>query len=118
MIPFEPTADEIKNVIPIYTEIGTPKSGGMKIFYPATRPSGHKEALKLAFIPSFGGTQDPESPARQAEVRKRVEREIRVLAESTSPFIVKLGELPPTSVQIRNEWSSPRKMDMELSHCC
>ncbi len=103
MIPFDPTQDEIENAISNCSTIGSPKRGGMKIFYPVKFADGKEEALKLAYIPSFGGPVDSDSAARQAEVRKRVEREIRVLAESTSPFIVKLGQLQPIVVELRSE---------------
>ncbi len=95
-----PTIEQIRNLFPAYTQPTFMKKGGFKAVYTVQRQDGEREALKLAYIPP------PEilEPGRQAEelneVVKRLRREILTLRDCQSPYVVKLGSLEPTGVQV------------------
>ncbi len=100
MIPRIPTEEELKKVITEFKAFGRPKKGGFKVFYPATLNDGTQEALKLAIIPAF---EDVDATVREDlrdEIRRRVEREIKLLGLLSSPHIVKLGTLSPRRIEI------------------
>jgi serine/threonine protein kinase len=100
MIAYIPSTTEILDTIPYFAEVDTPKKGGFKIFYPARKSDGTREALKLAYIPSFADSEARLRPILRDECERRFEREIDLLSKSTCPYIVKLGGLAPSVVTI------------------
>ena len=75
----------------IIEEIG---SGGFKVVYKALI-KGRQEALKIVWIPV-----DPNNNGIKEENQKRVFREINILGQCKSPYIVKLGSIHPKELSI------------------
>ncbi len=78
----------------IIEEIG---SGGFKVVYKALINNNH-EALKLLQIPV-----DPNDEGIFEENRKRIFREISILGQCNSPFMVKLGTIKPKELSINEQ---------------
>lgn len=77
--------------VSIQEEIG---EGGFKVVYRAD-VSGRTEALKLVRIPV-----DPNDPTVEETNRRRLRRELELLGSCQTPFLVKLGQVPPSDCQI------------------
>jgi len=93
----KPEISQVDSVIPdasLSEELG---EGGFKVVYRA-QVGGHEEALKLVRIP-----RDPSDPTVEEENTRRIRREIEILGRCTSPYLVKLGRLPPTDCHIGEE---------------
>lgn len=81
---------ELPNV-QIIEEIG---SGGFKVVYKAI-VNGSQEAIKLVQIPV-----DPNDEGVKEENRKRIFREIGILKNCESPYLVKLGSIKPKELSL------------------
>jgi serine/threonine protein kinase len=93
----KPDIDLLKHELPnvqIIEEIG---SGGFKVVY-KTVINQKLEALKLVQIPV-----DPNDPGVKEENRKRIFREISILKQCESPFLVKLGGVELTELSISGQ---------------
>ncbi|MBI5215248.1 MAG: protein kinase [Ignavibacteriae bacterium] len=98
MIPYVPNVEQLLEKLPQFTKLHSHKKGGFKIFYPAERNDGTMEALKLAYVPAFDDIDEKVRFDLTEEVEKRLQREIGLLGRSKSQYIVKLGNLAPTSL--------------------
>lgn len=90
----KPDIKKVNRVVPegeLIQEIG---SGGFKIVYKA-RIGEKIEALKLAKIP-----HDEEDSNVREENRRRIFRELDILAKCKNPYLVKLGSIEPRPCKI------------------
>ncbi|MBU0483781.1 MAG: serine/threonine protein kinase [Proteobacteria bacterium] len=90
----KPTIAEVQATVPTARIIEELGEGTFKVAFRA-KIGGREEALKLVRIPT-----DPEDPTVEEINRRRAYREIDILAKCTSPFLVKLGQLPPEDCEI------------------
>ena len=93
----KPEMSQVDSVVPDANLIEELGEGGFKVVYKA-QIGGHEEALKLVRIP-----RDPGDPTVEEENTRRIRREIEILGRCTSPYLVKLGGLPPTDCHIGGE---------------
>lgn len=92
--------ESLKSSLNGLTTVREIQRGGYKIVYEA-HFSGHREALKLIYLPKVA---DPEfQEAVYSESLGRVTREINTLKNCKRPEIVKLGQLDPIRIRISNE---------------
>ena len=77
------------------------KSGSFKSVYRVKTKGGANEVLKIIHLPPDVSTN--EGRAFRDQELGRAKREIEVLATITSPFVVKLGTLTPTLMEIAGE---------------
>jgi serine/threonine-protein kinase len=68
-------------------------AGGYKTVYRVTRPDGESEVLKVIRLPLEGKTYEERAHRRQE--LGRALREVNLLRDCQSPFVVKLGSLTP-----------------------
>jgi serine/threonine protein kinase len=68
-------------------------AGSYKSVYRVTRPNGIQEVLKVIRLPLEGGSDD-ERASRREELG-RAQREVGLLRDCQSPYVVKLGSVPP-----------------------
>lgn len=95
-----PLDHKVMEALPEYDKISFYKKGGFKAVYIAQK-GRIIEALKLNYIPSL---KDPSiTPEQIEEYRKRIRREIILLAKCNSPYIVKLGSLDLKEIEIESE---------------
>lgn len=90
----KPNIADVQAAVPdvnISAELG---EGGFKVAYRA-EVKGKLEALKLVLIPA-----DPEDSTVEEINRCRAYREIDILGRCPSPYLVKLGQLPPSDREI------------------
>lgn len=93
MVPEMAVESTLKGHFPGYSF--TPVDvGGFKLVYRMEGPDG-SQAMKV--VPIMG---DPNEELFIAEQISRVEREVRALAECASPYVVKLGTVPMSEVEI------------------
>lgn len=89
-------------LVPIFPELGGFRhkaTGGYKSVYQVScADRGPDEVLKIICLPV--GQQSEEAAALHAQELGRVQREIAVLRDCTSPFVVKLGRFAPRMVEI------------------
>jgi len=95
-----PTAEQIQAQYPQVEGIEFIQKGGFKAVYRA-RVDGKPQALKLVYIPNMQGEEYAEE--FRLECLKRVTREVQVLGRCQTPFLVKLGALPPKETQLGNQ---------------
>lgn len=69
------------------------EAGNYKTVYRVIRTDGIKEVLKVIRLP-FEGSTDEEKALRRQELA-RAQREVNLLRECQSPFVVKLGSVGP-----------------------
>ena len=74
-------------------------SGSFKAVHRVTTPDGTVEVLKIIRLPIDTGT--PEAKALLAQELGRAKRETALLADLGTPFVVKLGSLPPSIMDIQ-----------------
>jgi len=85
------TETEIAGLCPQFTNIAEIAQGGFKTVYKA-EINGVKEVIKSVAIPDADGSDDKDR--YRDECVRRVEREVRILEQCQSPFLVKTGALP------------------------
>jgi len=90
----KPEAATLAQAIPEAKNVEFLAEGGFKAIYEA-EICGIKEALKAIFIP-----EEADQLEAHGEIGMRVTREIQSLRTLTSPYMVKLGSLPPRACQI------------------
>ncbi|MCL5266861.1 MAG: protein kinase [Bacteroidetes bacterium] len=95
-----PPANEVRAAFPDLIDLTFHKRGGFKAVY-FGKLNGVKETLKLVFIPQGQGADEVDRNEIEDENIKRVQREIAILGNCPSPFVVKLGQVPPTEVVIK-----------------
>lgn len=83
----KPDIDSVRKKLPDVQIIDELGSGGFKVVYKAVI-NGNTEALKLVQIPA-----DPNDAGIKEENIKRIFREISILNQCESPFLVKLGSV-------------------------
>lgn len=98
----EPTVGEVSALFSDYRNITFHRKGGFKAVYFAEKDS-QKEALKFVHIPDPSAGDPQEREEIITENVKRVKRELQILGECKSPFVVKLGSLDPSERVIGNE---------------
>lgn len=90
----KPTIAEVQAAIPTVKIIEELGEGTFKVAFRA-EIGASEEALKLVRIPT-----DPEDATVEEINRRRAYREIGILGKCSSPFLVKLGQLPPEDCEI------------------
>ena len=68
-------------------------AGSYKTVYRVSRPDGSEEVLKVIRLPLGGATE--EEQAQRREELGRAQREVSLLRNCQSPFVVKLGSIDP-----------------------
>jgi len=86
---------------PDLSGFGYIKSGTFKAVHRVTTKAGHDEVLKIIRVPQDSGT-DAARAFRDQELG-RVKRETNLLADLDSPFVVKLGMIPPSMMDLAGE---------------
>lgn len=95
-----PTVEQIQAQFQQVQSVEFLQKGGFKAVYRA-RIAGKPEALKLVNIPNLEGEEFAEE--FRLECLKRITREVQVLGRCQTPFLVKLGSLPPTGVRFASQ---------------
>lgn len=98
-IPFP--ANILSAAFPTLAGFGFIKSGTFKSVYRVATSAGSFEVLKVIRLPQDTGS-DAARAFREQELG-RAKREIALLGKISSPFVVKLGTLPPTIIDIAGE---------------
>ncbi len=96
--------EEIKTFFNEYSQIKYEDKGGFKLVYSGLLGS-KKEAIKIFILPTQNDMSVPDEIKQDLmeEAKKRIIRELLLLEKSESPYIVKLGNLPPTEGKIDNQ---------------
>jgi serine/threonine-protein kinase len=94
MMENKPPIADVKNLVPEATGLTEIDSGGYKVVYKGTVGKS-VEAVKLIRIP----TDENDSSVREENVR-RIQREITLLRNCISPYLVKLGSIPPREASV------------------
>lgn len=97
--PFPPTV--LSAAFPDLTGFGHIKSGTFKTVHRVKTACGRDEVLKIIRLPQDSGT-DAARAFRDQELG-RAKRETALLADLDSPFVVKLGMVSPTIVDLAGE---------------
>ena len=95
-----PTIDQVKILIPNIIDIEEIGQGGFKTVYRARDVEGN-QVVKLIGLPL--STVNEDQKKFYEESLKRAQREIQILESCNCSFIVKLGRLKPTIVEIENQ---------------
>jgi serine/threonine protein kinase len=87
-----------------YSDLRYVDKGGYKIVY-SGKIGDRKEAIKIFILPNKEEISAPEELKDDLikESKKRIIRELFLLKQSKSPFIVKLGQIMPTEGEIDNK---------------
>ena len=93
----KPDIAEVQKAVPEATNLREIGSGGFKVVYLAN-VGGQPEALKLVSIPV-----DENDESVEEENKRRIAREINILGDCATPFLVKLGEIESREVVIDDE---------------
>jgi serine/threonine protein kinase len=90
------------------------KSGSFKSVYQVTTTEGVNEVLKIIRLPQ-DVSSDEARALRQQELG-RAKREIELLGQMSSPYVVKLGTLTPTLMDVGGEPCMAYTEEMLLGH--
>ena len=90
----KPEIFKVTQIVPEAFNLEEIDSGGFKVVYKAT-VKGKTEAVKLVQIPNDDDNED----VRDENLR-RIVREIEILKNATSPYLVKLGSIEPRPCNI------------------
>ena len=82
------TPEQITAAFPALSEVGFVGQGGQKIVF-RVRIEGQSYALKFALLPQEIDSENEEF----VEVKARAKREVEIMRECTSPYMVKLGPI-------------------------
>lgn len=82
---------EVESICPGFNGIEEIGSGGFKTVYRAFT-EGETEVIKVIAIPSADGS--PDEDRYRDECLQRVRREVDILGQCATPFMVRLGKLP------------------------
>lgn len=97
-------SNDVKNIIPTASNIGSPIMGGQKLVFPCE--IGNKiYMLKFMLKPSLPtGNQIDEQPQDSFDlVSERAKREVQIMGDCNSPYLVKLGPIPLTEITYQNQ---------------
>ncbi len=94
-------ASVLSTAFPDLSGFGYIKSGTFKAVHRVTTPAGQEEVLKIIRLPQDGGTEA--ARAFRDQELGRAKRETALLADLDSPFIVKLGMVPPMMIDLAGE---------------
>jgi serine/threonine protein kinase len=86
-------ADILHAVFPMLRGFEFINAGSYKTVYCVSRPDGVQEVLKVIRLPLEGSTQEEKALRRQE--LGRAQREVSLLRDCQSPFVVKLGSITP-----------------------
>lgn len=99
---YQPIPPDILSArFPEHTGFEFMNSGGYKTVYSIVRADGEPEVLKVIRLPLEGATEEEVAFRRQELGRAR--REVALLRDCTSPFVVKLGSVFPAIHEIEGE---------------
>ncbi|MHB8904875.1 MAG: serine/threonine protein kinase [Melioribacteraceae bacterium] len=101
-MPLEiPNINEVQKLFTKYSDFQFVDKGGFKIVYSAIT-DGIKEAVKLVYVPAPNDIDAPDHMKDDfiEESKNRILRELHLLENSSSPYIVKLGKLKPIDIKI------------------
>jgi len=93
------TASQIQQAIPQIQDLGNPLRGGQKVVYPATI-DGQRCALKIMLTNPLPADELDYDEDSFDEVTARAQREVDIMAQCDSPYLVKLGPLPLTHAEV------------------
>jgi serine/threonine-protein kinase len=93
----KPDVSAVARIAPEASNLREIGSGGFKTVYQA-EINGITEAVKLVHIPS-----DDTDPSVREENQRRIEREIGILRDCETPYLVKLGSIAPRQEIIGDE---------------
>ena len=93
----KPDINEVGKIVPEASGLREIGSGGYKVVYQA-QVAGRTEAVKLVRIPG-----DENDETVRDENLRRIQREITILRECDTPFLVKLGAISPRECMIGKE---------------
>ena len=93
--------DVLSAAFPNLTGFGHIKSGTFKTVHRVRTPDARDEVLKIIRLPQESGTD--ESRAFREQELGRAKRETSLLAGLDSPFVVKLGMLSPSIIDLAGE---------------
>ena len=94
--PFSPA--QLAAVFPALSGFQFKAAGSYKSVYYVKQANGTDEVLKIVRLPIPRSTEEEQATYEQE--LGRVQREVAILAVCASPFVVKLGALPPHAVVI------------------
>lgn len=89
--PFKLTPADITSLFPDYVDVSEIGSGGFKTVFSAVKQEV-TEVIKVIGIPNTDGSTQQDK--YRDECLQRVRREVRVLSQCKTPFLVKLASLP------------------------
>jgi serine/threonine-protein kinase len=90
-----PDTQALAAAVPLAQGVAFVAAGGFKAMYRAV-VDGRPEAVKAVYLPP----DVDDSADERAQLLARLTREIGILRESASPFVVKLGRISPTQVTV------------------
>ncbi len=102
----DPTADPVLLTphFPQFDQFEFMKKGGYKYVFKVRRKNNGEEVLKIINLPDvptgLSKEQRDEADAIREQELGRARREVNILAQCRSPFVVKLGSLKPTVAEI------------------
>src|SRR5262245_8275140 len=97
------TREQVAQLVPQAKAIGNPCKGGQKQVFPC-EIDGTRYALKfLATDPIDVGESEGMSVEPFDEVLARARREIAIMAQCTSPHLVKLGPISLTKAKVEGQ---------------
>lgn len=99
MQPPKLTADQVAVLCPAYSDIQEIGSGGFKTVYRAL-VNGNPEVIKVISIPR---ADDPDLEKFREECLGRIQREVSILQQCQSPFLVKLASMPLAAHEVNGD---------------
>lgn len=96
-MPNAPSVAQVQAAFADWSIIQLIGAGTFKVVYEAEK-DGHKEAIKLFYIPPFEDSEDGE--AARYSFLGRFSREIRLLGLCETPCLVKLGSIEPHEIEV------------------
>jgi serine/threonine protein kinase len=92
------TASDIEFAIPALEYVGDPLNGGQKLVFPC-RLNGIQYALKVMLTTA----SSPSDPQHLDETTERATREVELMGQFDSPYLVKMGSIGLTVATIRGQ---------------
>ncbi|MFH1010971.1 MAG: serine/threonine-protein kinase [bacterium] len=98
------TAQDVVALVPDITNVGEPMVGGQKIVFPCTI-RGKRCVVKfmLPKVSAAPSDEEDESTNIPDEVTARARREVQIMQQCNTPYLVKLGPLPLTIVDFKGQ---------------
>ena len=94
-------AQEVEELVKSVRVLGKPLRGGQKLVFPC-EINGKVNALKLISIPINDSCLDEVNlnTPNTSEILSRIQREVNILKECYSPYIIKMGELDVVKTEV------------------